>query len=175
MHVPEKHIVLCLAAWCYMASEETGYSIGFKLGEAMDRERPGQYTQLFFAPSNDPACQTRGGRTIHLSDLADCAQAVSRCVAEQGRVVRLPLHILDGVKRIREVRASLAKERGGGPVSDEEVARVLGIPASKVAFYERVRASPLRQKSMRTSRRRACVRDGWAGRNVSERLRLSWS
>ena len=63
-------------------------------------------------------------------------------MAEQGRVVRLPLHILDGVKRIREVRASLAKERGGGPVSDEEVARVLDIPASKVAFYERVRASP---------------------------------
>ena len=85
------------------------------------------------------------GRTTHLSDPSDRTQAVSRCVAEQGRVVRLPLHILDGVKRIREVRASLAKERGGGPVSDEEVARVLGIPASKVAFYERVRALPLRQ------------------------------
>ena len=78
------------------------------------------------------------GRTTHLSDPSDRTQAVSR-------VLRLPLHILDGVKRIREVRASLAKERGGGPVSDEEVARVLGIPASKVAFYERVRALPLRQ------------------------------
>lgn len=97
------------------------------------------------------------GVEMHLSDPTNHAQAVSRCVAEQGRVVRLPLHILDGVKRIREVRASLAKERGGGPVSDEEVARVLGIPASKVAFYERgARLAPpakmhsnLWQKSMR--------------------------
>ena len=94
-------------------------------------------------------------------------------MAEQGRVVRLPLHILDGVKRIREVRASLAKERGGGPVSDEEVARVLDIPAAKVAFYERVRASSLRQKSICTSGRRACVQDDWAGRNVSKGLRSS--
>ena len=44
--------------------------------------------------------------TPHVS----CLQAVSRCVAEQGRVVRLPLHILDGVKRIKDLRASLAKE-----------------------------------------------------------------
>ena len=91
-------------------------------------------------------------------------------MAEQGRVVRLPLHILDGVKRIREVRASLAKERGGGPVSDEEVARVLGIPASKVAFYERVRVSPLRQKCIQISGRRACVQDDWARQNVSNGL-----
>ena len=70
------------------------------------------------------------------------AQAVSRCVAEQGRVVRLPVHILDTMKRIKTVRASLAGQEGHGSlVTDEEVARVLGISASKVAFYERVRHS----------------------------------
>ncbi len=72
------------------------------------------------------------------------AQAVSRCVAEQGRVVRLPVHILDTMKRIKTVRSSLAGQEGRGSsvVTDEEVAHVLGIPASKVAFYERVRRSP---------------------------------
>ncbi len=70
------------------------------------------------------------------------AQAVSRCVAEQGRVVRLPVHILDTMKRIKTVRSSLAGQDGHSTlVTDEEVARVLGIPASKVAFYERVRRS----------------------------------
>jgi DNA-directed RNA polymerase sigma subunit (sigma70/sigma32) len=66
---------------------------------------------------------------------------VSRCVAEQGRVVRLPVHILDTMKRIKAARASLAQQQGrtSGLVTDEEVARVLSIPASKVAFYERVR------------------------------------
>ena len=70
------------------------------------------------------------------------AQAVSRCVAEQGRVVRLPVHILDAMKRIQTVRSSLAGKDGHSSlVTDEEVARILGISASKVAFYERVRHS----------------------------------
>jgi len=72
-----------------------------------------------------------------------CLQAVSRCVAEQGRVVRLPVHILDAMKRIKSVRASLAAGKEGRSVTHEEVAQVLGIPASKVAFYEKVCASPL--------------------------------
>ena len=61
------------------------------------------------------------GVEMHLSDPTNHAQAVSRCVAEQGRVVRLPLHILDGVKRIREVRRQPgqgarrgARQRRGG-------------------------------------------------------------
>lgn len=77
-------------------------------------------------------CWLRGG----------VVQAVSRCVAEQGRVVRLPVHILDTMKRIKLVRSGLAGQHGHSSlVSDEEVGRVLGIPASKVAFYERVRRS----------------------------------
>ena len=57
-------------------------------------------------------------------------------------MVRLPVHILDTVKRIKAARLSLAQQQGrtSGSVTDEEVARVLSIPASKVAFYERVRA-----------------------------------
>ena len=67
-------------------------------------------------------------------------QAMSRCVAEQGRVVRLPVHILDTMKRITTVRSSLAGKDGhSNLVTDEEVAHVLGISAAKVAFYERVR------------------------------------
>ncbi len=63
-------------------------------------------------------------------------------MAEQGRVVRLPVHILDTMKRIQAVRSSLAQQQGraSGLVTNEEVARVLCIPVSKVAFYERVRA-----------------------------------
>ena len=55
-------------------------------------------------------------------------------------MVRLPVHILDTMKRIKAARSSLAQQQGrtSGLVTDEEVARVLSIPASKVALYERV-------------------------------------
>ena len=72
-------------------------------------------------------------------------QAVLRCLAEQARVVRLPAHITDAVKRINAVRAELeaagAGEGGldGGGPSNEEVAAVLGLTASKVHFYRKVR------------------------------------
>ena len=90
-----------------------------------------------------------GNALLRLPGLAWCwlrgvvlAQAVSRCVAEQGRVVRLPVHILDTIKRIQAVRSSLAGQDGhSGLVTDEEVAQVLRMPASKIAFYERVRRS----------------------------------
>lgn len=60
-------------------------------------------------------------------------------MAEQGRVVRLPVHILDAMKRISAARSALAALKGHASlVSDEEVACELGIPASKVSFYERV-------------------------------------
>ncbi len=80
-------------------------------------------------------------------------QAVLRCLAEQARVVRLPAHITDAVKRINAVRADLeaagggAEGEAGGP-TNEEVAAALGMTASKVHFYRKVRAR----------RARACAR-----------------
>ncbi|KAK9902018.1 hypothetical protein WJX75_001343 [Coccomyxa subellipsoidea] len=66
-------------------------------------------------------------------------QAVSRCVSEQSRVVRLPQHITEAVKRISQVRAELAaKDDFGRQISNEEVAAVLGLSPAKVAFYCKV-------------------------------------
>lgn len=66
-------------------------------------------------------------------------QAVARGVAEQSRVVRLPQHITEAVKRIGQVRAELLSLDGRGNYpSDEEVAAVLGISPAKIAFYCKV-------------------------------------
>ncbi len=60
---------------------------------------------------------------------------------EQSRVVRLPQHISDAVKRISQVRAELmARDGRGNYPSDEEVASVLGITPAKVALYCKVTA-----------------------------------
>ncbi len=69
------------------------------------------------------------------------AQGVLRCVTEQSRVVRLPAHIHDAAKRIAAARAALeGRCEGGGEPSDAEVAATLGLTASKVQFYRKVRA-----------------------------------
>ncbi len=62
-------------------------------------------------------------------------------MSDQSRVVRLPQHIVDANKRISQVRAELAAKDGYGRViPDEEVAALLGISATKIAFYTKVRA-----------------------------------
>ncbi len=61
-------------------------------------------------------------------------------MSEQSRVVRLPQHIMEAVKRINQVRTELAsKEDFGRHISNEEVAAVLGLSPAKVAFYCKVR------------------------------------
>ncbi len=58
-------------------------------------------------------------------------QAVSRLVADQGRTVRLPVHMGDRINRMRRVYHRLTQERGREPTC-EEVARVLGAPTRQV-------------------------------------------
>ncbi|QYJ15675.1 RNA polymerase sigma factor SigA [Rubrobacter xylanophilus DSM 9941] len=52
-------------------------------------------------------------------------QAVTRAVADQGRTVRLPAHVVDGVYRLRRAEGALSAELGREP-TDEEVAGRLG-------------------------------------------------
>jgi len=52
-------------------------------------------------------------------------QAVTRAVADQGRAVRLPAHVVDSVYRLRRAESALSVELGREP-TDEEVAGRLG-------------------------------------------------
>ncbi|BBL79951.1 hypothetical protein RxyAA322_18050 [Rubrobacter xylanophilus] len=52
-------------------------------------------------------------------------QAITRAVADQGRTVRLPAHVVDSVYRLRRAEGALSVELGREP-TDEEVAGRLG-------------------------------------------------
>ena len=54
-------------------------------------------------------------------------QAVSRCITEQSRVVRLPVHVYDHVAKINKVTRSLSRQPGRQqPVTYAEIGELNG-------------------------------------------------
>lgn len=58
-------------------------------------------------------------------------QAVSRAIADQGRTIRLPVHMIELIGRVSRASAELQQRLGREPEA-REIARVLEIPADKV-------------------------------------------
>ena len=55
-------------------------------------------------------------------------QAVSRAIADQGRTIRLPVHVVDQVRRVTRARRTLAQKLARDPLP-EEIAELAGLPA----------------------------------------------
>jgi RNA polymerase primary sigma factor len=58
-------------------------------------------------------------------------QAISRALADQGRTIRLPVHVGDQVRKVLRVRRQLTQKLNHEP-TNEEIARELGITPQKV-------------------------------------------
>ncbi|MFC4335717.1 sigma-70 family RNA polymerase sigma factor [Salininema proteolyticum] len=58
-------------------------------------------------------------------------QAISRAIAQQERTVRLPVHLVEDVNRMRNVTRQLTRELGGDP-DPEQVAKALGVTVERV-------------------------------------------
>ncbi len=69
-------------------------------------------------------------------------QAVSRGVADNGRTIRLPVHMGDQINRLNRVRHKLTQEHGREPTADE-LAFVLETTAEKVEELQRVAQRPV--------------------------------
>jgi RNA polymerase sigma factor, sigma-70 family len=62
-------------------------------------------------------------------------QAVSRAIADQSRNIRLPVHVVECIRKINNVRRELLQSLGRDP-TDEEVAKALpGFTENDVAYY----------------------------------------
>lgn len=81
-------------------------------------------------------------------------QSIKRALANQSKTIRLPMHMVDKISRMRRV-SMLMQETLGREPSDEELAEELGISAHKLAL--------LRQSSMRPTSLDAPVRYGDGG------------
>jgi RNA polymerase sigma factor (sigma-70 family) len=59
-------------------------------------------------------------------------QAISRAIAQQARVVRLPVHLVEEINRLRNIRRDLTRELGRDP-EVAELATALGAEPARVA------------------------------------------
>nr|WP_232805786.1 sigma-70 family RNA polymerase sigma factor [Glycomyces xiaoerkulensis] len=58
-------------------------------------------------------------------------QAISRAIAQQERTVRLPVHLVEDVNRMRNVTRQLTRELGADP-EPEQIAKALGVTVERV-------------------------------------------
>jgi RNA polymerase primary sigma factor len=58
-------------------------------------------------------------------------QAVTRALADQGRLIRLPVHVSDQVRRVMRVRRTLAQRSNREPTL-QEIAKEAGLPEKRV-------------------------------------------
>ena len=64
-------------------------------------------------------------------------QAISRAIADQGRTIRMPIHVLDAVNKLTRTQRELTQVLGRSPTL-EELAEELDMDASRVAELRRI-------------------------------------
>jgi RNA polymerase primary sigma factor len=69
-------------------------------------------------------------------------QAVTRALADQGRTIRVPVHMVETINKLAAVQRNLSQELGREP-SIEEVASDLELEPSKVTELRRIAMDPL--------------------------------
>ncbi|MGC9335503.1 MAG: sigma-70 family RNA polymerase sigma factor [Anaerolineae bacterium] len=69
-------------------------------------------------------------------------QAVTRALPDQGRTIRLPVHMSDSVRKLQRTVQELEQETGRSP-SVEEVAEEMGVPPDRVHWMMQVTRRPL--------------------------------
>ena len=69
-------------------------------------------------------------------------QTITRAIADQGRTIRVPVHMSDRIRRLYRVARQLEQEYGRKP-SPEEIAAELGVDPRKVRWMLRVSWQPL--------------------------------
>lgn len=68
-------------------------------------------------------------------------QSIKRALANQSKTIRLPVHLVDKISKMRKTAMKLTEEFGREP-TDEEIAIELQVPASRVAHLKSVSVRP---------------------------------
>jgi RNA polymerase primary sigma factor len=69
-------------------------------------------------------------------------QAIGRGLAEQARIVRLPVHVNEVLAKLARAERDLARDLGR-PATEEELAAALDVPVERVVELRRVRRDPV--------------------------------
>ena len=68
-------------------------------------------------------------------------QSIKRALANQSKTIRLPVHLVDRISKMRKITAQLADELDREP-SDEEIGYAMDMPVNKVAHLKSVSFRP---------------------------------
>ncbi len=69
-------------------------------------------------------------------------QAITRAIADQARTIRIPVHMIETINRLRSTSRALVQEYGREPTNDE-IANRMGITASKVRQILKMSQEPI--------------------------------
>ena len=64
-------------------------------------------------------------------------QSISRAIADQGRTIRMPIHVLDSVNKLTRLQREITQVKGHAPTLDE-LAREMDMPVERVAELRRI-------------------------------------
>jgi len=73
-------------------------------------------------------------------------QTITRSIADQGRTIRVPVHMVDRIRQLYKASQKKKKKLGRGPTT-EELAEAVGVTANKVDWMMRVSWLPLSLES----------------------------
>ncbi len=91
-------------------------------------------------------------------------QSIMRAIADQGRTIRLPVHIHDQLSALRKVERELNQDLGREPTQDE-ICKRANLTVEKLEFLNRVSQSPL---SMETELKSSKNKGSGAGTGGSQ-------
>jgi len=69
-------------------------------------------------------------------------QAITRAIADQARTIRIPVHMVETITKVKKVSSQLLHENGHDP-SPEEIAKELDMPVDKVREIMRIAQDPV--------------------------------
>ena len=69
-------------------------------------------------------------------------QSIKRALANQSKTIRLPIHMVDKIAKMRRISALLSECLGREP-SEEELAEELGLPRTKLSLLKRASQTPV--------------------------------
>ena len=69
-------------------------------------------------------------------------QAITRAIADQGRTIRIPVHMVETINRLIKTQSHMLQELGREPTLDE-LAKVLDLPVERVSEIIRIAPEPL--------------------------------
>ncbi len=69
-------------------------------------------------------------------------QAITRAIADQARTIRIPVHMVETINKVKKVSSQLLHQNGHEPTA-EEISEVLNMPTDKVREIMRVAQEPV--------------------------------